>query len=309
MFKAEFYSHDTHPPLRYVGGQPVYLATIIAALHVLVAVLDLFFGRVVTSIFSYSPMLHEVLREPWRLVTWAFAERMSVWLLLGTLFVYFLGRRFEMWFGSKFLALLYFGLVLTGSGLSFLLHKAGWPFPPVLSGESVTVSFALFAGTCLLEPEAPFFGIEKFPMKYAGLISLGLGVLGYAGERDWGSILVLLAMLGVMNAFLRRTGMPSRFTSVGEALKQALPSRKAAAKPTLKAPGAAAPSSRTKPKPPSKFYEPKIKPKADLAPERKAVEEVDGILDKIAKSGMDSLTEVEKLALQKASSRLKDTDY
>ena len=52
-----------------------------------------------------------------------------------------------------------------------------------------------------------------------------------------------------------------------------------------------------------------MKPKADLAPERKAVEEVDLILEKIARSGMGSLTEAERAALQRASSRLKATDY
>ena len=307
MFQADFYSHDTHPPLRYFKGHPVYLATIIAGLHVLVALLGVFFGNEVFRHFIYAPFLHEVVREPWRLVTWAFAERVSVWLLLGTLFTYFLGRRFEMWFGPRFLGVLYASLVLTGSVLAFVQYKLGLPSPPVLSGESVTVTFALFAGTCLLEPNAPFFGIEKFPMKYAGLISLGLGILGYAADRDWGSIVILLAMVAVIYAFLRKTGMPGRFGNVREALKEALPSRpkpsSPGSRPSRSAAPPAAPGKR------SKYYEPKIIPKPDLAPERKVVEEVDAILEKISRSGVDSLTPGEKAALQNASSKLKDTDY
>jgi len=307
MFKADFYSHDTHPPLRYLNGHPIYLATVIAALHALVALLDLFLGNAVLKNLTYVPLLHDFLREPWRLVTWAFAERVSVWLLLGTLFTYSLGRRFEMWFGPKFLGAVYLSLILTGSGVALLMSKTGLPF--ALSGESTTVVFTLFFGTCLLEPEAPFFGIETFPLKYAGLASLGLGILGYAGERDWGSILILMAMTGVMYAFLSSTGMPGRFSKVKSAFQKSLSLRKktfqAPSQPSRRTSQTAVPDRNN----PSKYYEPKIKPKPDLAPERLAVEEVDGILEKIAKSGMNSLSEAEKLALQKASTRLKDTDY
>ena len=38
------------------------------------------------------------------------------------------------------------------------------------------------------------------------------------------------------------------------------------------------------------------------------VEEIDGLLDKIARTGMDSLTPAEKAVLQRASARLKDSD-
>ena len=308
MLQADFFSHNTHPPLRYINGKPVYLATIIVGCHVLVALLSVFFGTGVLRHFYFNPMWNDVLHEPWRMVTWAFATQVSVWLLMGTFFIYVLARRFEMWFGPKFLGALYFGLILTGSVLSMIYYHLDMPII-TLSGECVTVTFALFLGTCFMEPDAPFWGIEKFPMKLAGLISLGLGLLGYTAARDWGSILILLPMIGVMYAFLRRTGMPARFGRVAEAFKQAMPARRpAAAAPRL--PGQPAPRRRgDAPAAPSRYYEPKIKPKPDLAPERKAVEEIDGILDKIAKSGMDSLTAAEKTALQNASSRLKDTDY
>lgn len=304
MFQADYYSQNTQPPLRYINGRPIYLATIITACHVLVAMLTVFFGNDVLKNFYYQPDIDDVLREPWRLVTWAFANKVSVWLLLGTVFIYFLGRRFEMWFGLKFFAALYFGLVLTGSGLALIYYKLGLP-TVWLSGESLTVTFTLFLGTCFLEPDAPFWGIEKFPLKLAGLISLGLGLLGYTAERDWGSILILLPMIGVMYAFLRSTGMPPRFGRVSQAFKEAIPSRRQSPRPRSQtAPAPKAVSSA--PRSPSKYYEPKIKPKPDLAPERKAVEEIDALLEKIARHGLDSLTTEEKAALQRASSKLKD---
>ena len=305
MFKADFYSQYTQPPLRYIRGRPVYLATIIAALHVMVALLTVFLGNGVLQHFNYVPLVQDTLREPWRLVTWAFAEKVGVWLLMSTLFTYLLGRRFEMWFGPKFLAALYLGLILTGSGTALLLSMLG--IPVVLSGESITVTFALFAGTCFLEPDAPFFGIEKFPLKYAGLISLGLGVMGYAADRDWGSIVVLQVMLGVIYGFLRNTGMPARFGNVKQAFKSTLPSRRLKVLPAPVSKGAAGASSGSH-LPASRYYEPKIKPKPDLAPERKVVEEIDGILEKIARSGMASLSASEKAALTKASDQLKDTN-
>lgn len=304
MFQADYYSQNTQPPLRYIKGHPVYLATIITGCHVLVAIMALLFGNAILAGFYYNPVINDVLREPWRLVTWAFANRVSVWLLLGTVFIYFLGRRFEMWFGLRFFAALYFGLVLTGSGLALIYYKLGLP-AVLLSGESLTVTFTLFLGTCFLEPDAPFWGIEKFPLKLAGLISLCLGLLGYTAERDWGSILILLPMIGVMYAFLRSTGMPPRFGRLSQAFKDALPSRRPSQRPQGPAVPAAKPVSSAA-RSPSKFYEPKIKPKPDLAPERKVVEEIDGLLDKIARHGLDSLSPEEKAALQRASSKLKD---
>ena len=48
------------------------------------------------------------------------------------------------------------------------------------------------------------------------------------------------------------------------------------------------------------------KPREELYPEKKAVRDIDALLDKIGREGMDSLTAEERAALQAASAKLKE---
>lgn len=65
-------------------------------------------------------------------------------------------------------------------------------------------------------------------------------------------------------------------------------------------------SRKSKSRTPAEIYKPKIKPRQDLYPEKKAVVEVDTVLDKIHREGMQSLTPAEREALQRASAKLKE---
>ena len=157
--------------------------------------------------------------------------------------------------------------------------------------------FCLFLGICLLYPGALMFcSLPWLTLKLAGSLMLGIYVLMDIAQRNWTHLGLMLANVALTYLILRRAGLTPRFGAIQEAFRTALPSP-------------ARPSSPRQASGRVLTYEPKIKPKPDLAPERKAVEEVDAILDKIARSGMDSLTAAEKAALQKASSRLKDTDF
>jgi hypothetical protein len=51
---------------------------------------------------------------------------------------------------------------------------------------------------------------------------------------------------------------------------------------------------------------PKLVPRAELKPEAPDVERVNALLDKIAASGMGSLSDAERADLQRASARLKE---
>jgi hypothetical protein len=55
-------------------------------------------------------------------------------------------------------------------------------------------------------------------------------------------------------------------------------------------------------------YEPKLAPRLDVSPDRKPVQKIDAILEKISRSGMESLDEWERRELERASKELKRQD-
>ena len=56
------------------------------------------------------------------------------------------------------------------------------------------------------------------------------------------------------------------------------------------------------------IYEPKIVPRPELRQDRKAVVNIDAILEKISRSGLDSLTADERTQLERASTELNRQD-
>ena len=137
---------------------------------------------------------------------------------------------------------------------------------------------------------------------------VGLAVLSAIASRgmellDSGGLLSVLTYRG----FALRAGLPERFEAMQGGFPPCLAGRRSRR---------FNPSRRCRwrvergqvPMRPSRTTNPRSNRRPIWLRSGKAVEEVDAILDKIARSGMDSLTAAEKAALQKASSRLKDTD-
>ncbi|MDB6069959.1 MAG: glpG [Verrucomicrobiales bacterium] len=310
MFTSNTYNPDSQP-LGHYRGYPVYLTTVLVGLHILSMLLGVFSPAALAEGMMFAPGWVGSWVQVWRWVTYAFVHQPDVWFVINMFFLYRYGMEIEKIFGRTTLIKLYGGLLLLAPAIVtvlFVLAGSGSPGYP-LAGTSI-LHFSLFLGMCLMYPGGLFFcSLPWLTLKIAGPILLGIYVLSDLASRQWTHLLVLLASVYLTYFILRRAGLSPRFEAIKDALRDALPARRpAAAAPRL--PGQ--PVSRRRgdaPAAPSRYYEPKIKPKPDLAPERKAVEEIDGILDKIAKSGMDSLTAAEKTALQNASSRLKDTDY
>ena len=303
------YNPDSQP-LGHFKNYPVYLATVLVAVHVV----SMLAGVVISpqsygEALAFSPHTFSPLGQPWRWITYAFVHVPRIWFLLEMYLLYSFAKDIEANFGRKVLSRLYAALILLPPLLMALAYYSGVGNPQTLAGSNLS-TFCLFMGICLMHPGAALFGIPWLTYKVVGPILFGMSMLTYLAARDWTGLVALLSCCVRVYKMLRAHGLPRRFEAIKEALQNALPAR------NPKTPGGTpraaprpGPSSGSGTAAPSKYYEPKIKPKADLAPERKAVEEVDAILDKIARSGMDSLTAAEKAALQKASSRLKDTDF
>ncbi len=302
MFANNSYHPDSQP-LGHYKGYPVYLATVLVAVHILTMLIGVFSPPAFLQGLMFAPGWFGSWAQIWRWVTYVFVQQPSLFFLLEMFFLYRFGMEIEKVFGRPTLARLYAGLVLLPPVIVTLAYfVTGGPGYP-LAGTGFS-HFCLFLGICLLYPGALMFcSLPWLTLKLAGSLLLAIYLLMDISSGNWMHFGLLLANVGLTYFILRQAGLTPRFEAVQDALRNALPARK---------PAAAPPARRSPPnagEAPSKYYEPKIKPKPDLAPERKAVEEVDAILDKIARTGMESLSAEEKAALQKASSKLKDTDY
>ncbi len=307
--------HPDNQPLGQFKNFPIYLVTVLVAVHVVSMLSGVVIGRQpYVEMLQFAPNTFSPFAQPWRWVTYAFVQVPTVWFLIEMYLLYSFGRQIEGDFGRRVFLRIYAALIILPPLLATVAFLAGVGSSQVFAGSNLS-TFCLFMGICLVNPGAPLFGIHWLPLKLVGPLLLGISVLSYLADRDGVGLIVLLSCVLLLYKMLRAYGLPARFGDVKEAFRDALPARKAKPVPTTShgktsdgktSDGKIYPKSAAKPKEASKYYEPKIKPKPDLAPERKAVEEIDGLLDKIARLGLDSLTAEEKAALQRASSKLKD---
>jgi len=308
MYTSSTYRPDSQP-LGFFKGYPVYLATVLVAVHVVSMLIGVVAQDSYFKALAFAPGWYGSWAQVWRWVTYVFVDQPSIWFVLEMYFMFRFGMEIEKVFGRPALARLYAGLVLLPPLLVTVISLATGRLGHPLAGTEFS-HFCLFLGICFLYPGALMFcSLPWLTLKLAGSVFLTIYVLSDVASRSWMHLLLMLTNVALTYLVLRKAGLTPRFERIKEALHDALPSFR----PKLKVLPPAS-SQRVGPQAkssvaPSRYYEPKIKPKADLAPERKVVEEIDGILDKIAKSGMESLTDAEKTALQKASTRLKDTDY
>ena len=304
MFTTNSFNPDSQP-LGHYKGYPVYLATVLVAVHILTMLLGVASPQSFLQGLMFAPGGFGSWAQIWRWVTYVFVQQPSVFFSLEMFFLYRFGIEIEKIFGRSTLAKLYAGLVLLPPLLVTLAYFAGGFVYP-LAGTGLS-HFCLFLAICLLYPGALMFAsLPWLTLKLAGSLLLGIYVLMDLAGRNWMHLGLMLANAGLTYFILRQAGLTPRFGAIQDALRSAFPARK----PAISPPGRRRIDSSSKTaSASSKYYEPKIKPKPNLAPDRKAVEAVDAILDKISRSGVDSLTAEEKAALNKASSKLKDTDY
>lgn len=306
MFSASSY-HPDWQPLGHYKGYAVYLTTLLVVAHIGAMLMFVVNPAAMGKWLVFAPGIHGTWGEIWRWVTYPFVHQPSIWFVLEMFFLYRFGMELEKVFGRRHFATLYAGLVLLPALLVAMVYVMG-DGPGYLLGGTRFSGFCLFLGFCFLYPGAILFqSLPWLNLKIAGSLLLAIYVLGDLAARQWMGAGLLLANVVLTYVILRRAGLTPRFEAIQAAFYNALPAPRPAApaRPVKRVEGSSARSSSAAA---PKAYEPKIKPKTDLAPERRVVEEIDGLLDKIARSGMDSLTAAEKETLRRASARLKDPE-
>lgn len=263
-------SSEEHRPLTYWGGHPIYAAHFVVIVYCALTIVTAIAGDNFMPVLNWLGFTsHHVLSgQVWRLATYGLFNFPSISFAFDMLMLFWFGRELERTFGRRVFGFLYGGiyllptLVLTLIGLLTPTSRLGQPG-----------ALALFIGFATHFPNMPVFFV--LVAKWAAFILVGIFTLIHIAARDWTSLIVLWSTCGYAHLFVRyQQGMFSLPTV-----------RLFKRKPKL----------RVLPDlPPNKTVTVKA-PKEDAT-----MAEVDALLDKIARSGIASLTPKERAKLEAA---------
>ena len=265
---------DEHQPMMWLRGHPVYATHFIVLVFtgsmIVTALAKFFYSNFLFAWLSFqSPA---VLRgEVWRVFSYGLVNPPSLQFVIDMLMFVWFGREVERYFGRRKFLGLYACIYLVTPALFTLI---GLQRPMIVSGE--TGSFALFVAIATIYPNALL--MFNILAKWAALVFVGLSTLMALADHDTPGLLSLWATCGFAFVFVLnhqdRFALPKlKFWRRGPKLRVLpdLPSAQAQSAPTAK---------------------------------ENAQAEMDALLDKIARSGLGSLTTKERAKLAKARETL-----
>jgi len=260
-----------------------------------VGVISLFVYAVSPSAVANLVFFPEFVRqgEVWRLATWPFVSQPSIWVLISMFFFWFFGHIVEEMVGRIRYTRMVAAIVIAPTLFVSIVGDLATA-PEAGLNLLGTVMLVIFA---VENPNAPFFfGI---PAWVIASVFVGLDVLGYAGNRWWGTLVVLLLAIGIALFSIRQWGFADRLDFIprlGSGSKHSRPTRSRSGRikrPTRK------PAQRVVPGP---WEPPAGAPSAETAAMQA---ELDRLLDKISSEGLDALSRSEKERLNELSKRLR----
>jgi len=266
---------EEHQPITWVRGYPLYAAHLIVLVYVVSMIVTsvLGSGSVVVSWIEFDSAM--VLQgQLWRFLTYGLWNEASIPFAINMVFLAMFGREVEKFFGRILFLQFYFALYLLPP-LLFTLLGLRWPI--VFSGASGNL--AVFVAFAVLYPSAVL--MFNILAKWAAVILVGIYALMALNSRSYPALLLLSSSVLFAYAFVRY--QQGHFNLP----RLSLPRRK-----------------------------PKLRVLPDLEPENpistagrssgNSMAEVDALLDKIAQSGISSLTAKERAKLDRAHEDLKN---
>lgn len=249
--------------------------------------------NVIHSVFALHTDFSSFIIRPWGLFTNIFTHFGIIHLLFNMIFLYSVGRMFEQFFSAKRLLYTYLLGGLAGGILELLIHLL--PFNAsgsLLIGASGSV-MAILVATAFYKPQltVSIWGLFNMRLIYLALIFILLNLYNAGMGIDDGTAYfahlggALLGYFSVQNPFAA-TNVINRGMVIGDKLVAFAQKRKTS-KSTFK---------YTKSK--KTQASPRFKTDEEYNQDAKARQEkIDKILDKISKSGYESLTKEEKAFL------------
>jgi membrane associated rhomboid family serine protease len=252
-------------PIGNFRGFPIYLTTILVA-SVVAGVIFSALGGMATAFawFGFDPELFWRRGQIWRLLTYVTVNQANFFTIFNLLFLYAFGRDCEREMGRG-RYLAFLGLLIaTPALIATVLWLAG--FGGGVLG-STHLSIGLVIGFATIYPNVPWWG--EIPMKFVAVGCMFLAAVGHLSQGDQIGLGSTLATCAVSFGYIRgmRAGWFSGFS-------WKIKFRRAP------------------------------KPAGQPVAGRRTSGDVDALLDKIAKSGFQSLTAEEKLRLEAAREEL-----
>ena len=265
--------NEDQEPMFHFRGYPVFATYFIVFIYVVTMVVATVAGPAALNAAGamlgfFSELVHR--GEVWRVLTYGLLNPPGLSFVIDMVIIIWFGRELERFFGRKVFLRFYAMLYLLTPVVFTLL---GFIRPMAISGE--TGGFALFIAFAALYPGA--------------MMLLRI-------EARWLAI-VLVAILTLQNLYSRDTaGLIALWVNVGFALGFVRHAQGRLELPRLKLPAfGRKPKFRVLPTP---------APRRREVQENDAVESIDPLLDKIARTGMASLTAKERARLEKAREAL-----
>jgi membrane associated rhomboid family serine protease len=266
---------EEHQPITWLGGYPLYAAHLIVLVYVV--------SMIVTAIVGSGSVLYDWLLfdralvlqgQLWRFLTYGLWNLPSIPFAINMVFLAMFGREVEKFFGRLVFLRFYFVLYLVPP-LLFMLVGLWWPLQ--LAGASGCL--AVFVAFATLYPSAVL--MFEILAKWAAIILVGVFALMALAVRNYPELLSLTSSVLFAYWFVRYH--QGHFTLP----RLSLPRRK--------------PKLRVLPD-----LEPDRPKSAAGRPTENSMAEIDALLDKIAQSGISSLTAKERAKLDRAREDLKN---
>ncbi len=271
---------DSGDPWFRVGSVDVTTTVFVSAIAALSMLAYAANTRSLDALVLYTSKVRS--GQLWRLVTWPVPNVPSFWLLFTFAMFWYLGHRVEASFGRVRYTWLLVCLTVIPALLSTLLGLLTSRLDVGMGGLQ-TIGIGVFMAYMAEHPFAPFFPFGIPAWALAVLVD-GIYVLSLIGQRAWGEVVFALMVDGIALLVARSYGLAEELKWIPMV---PLPGAKRAAMKRRMATGAAEWRG--------------VGVKADTQPQA----EMDRLLDKIAASGMDSLTAEEKRRLKAHSKRLR----
>ncbi|MCL7753434.1 rhomboid family intramembrane serine protease [Polaribacter sp. Z022] len=268
--------------LRYKKGNIVEkLIYINLAVFILTLFINVFQGlykgelNFVFEWFSLDDSFSSVLTKPWSIISYGFLHADFIHILMNLIVLYFIGNLFIEYFTQKQLLSFYLLGTLFG-GILFLLSQNYFPLfdneSSVLVGASAGIS-AIFIGIATYMPNYQlkfrFIGFVK--LWHLAAIWVGLDILALSGGNAGGNFAHLG---GALFGFLYVKQASNKEIKIFDGISSLFTSKKTPFKKVYKTP--------------------KKKPVKSNQNTSLNQQQIDSILDKISKSGYDTLTKAEK---------------
>lgn len=247
---------------------------------------QLFIGDVLKWVFTLNTDLLSFILTPWGLFTSMFAH-FGLWhLIFNMIFLFFIGRMFEQFFDQKRLLYTYLLAGVAGGLLEIIAHLI---FPVLQMSSTVIVGasgsvMGIFMAMAFYNPNAKvhLFGVLPVRMIWLALAFLLLDFLNL-GRNDGtahfahigGAIIGILSIQNLSSS----SNIINRFQILGDRIVRLFSGR------TNK------PKMRVHKSETSTRFKTDVEYNVEVKTRQ---EEIDRILDKISKSGYDSLTKKEK---------------